>query len=83
MSQTPKLEADVQAALDNGKKVTAIKLLRGHRGLGLKEAKMLVDGVSVDPKTSVSREASSRKGLINGVVLAVVVFVIYKLFFES
>ncbi len=83
MSQTPKLEADVQAALDNGKKVTAIKLLREHRGIGLKEAKMLVDGMETEPKAGVSRETSSRKGLINGVVLAVVVFVIYKFFFES
>ncbi len=83
MSQTPELESDVLAALNSGKKVTAIKLLRAHRGIGLKEAKMLVDGMSVDTNAGVSREGSSIKGLVNGVVLAVVVFVIYKLFLES
>lgn len=83
MSQIPELEADVLAALNSGKKVTAIKLLRAHRGIGLKEAKMLVDGLPVDSKVGVSREGSSLKGLVNGVVLAVIVFVIYKVFFES
>ena len=83
MSQLPELEADVQAALDMGKKVTAIKLLRKHRGIGLKEAKELVDGLPAETKTGVSREGSSIKSLINSAVLAVVVFVIYKFFFES
>ena len=33
------MPADVRAALARGQKIEAIKLLRGHTGLGLKEAK--------------------------------------------
>lgn len=37
------LDADVQALVDQGKLIAAIKLLRERRGLGLKEAKDEID----------------------------------------
>lgn len=39
----PELEAEVIAEIEMGKKVTAIKMLRELRGIGLKEAKDIVD----------------------------------------
>ena len=83
MSQ--ELEADVQAALDSGKKVTAIKLLRNHRGLGLKEAKDIVDahdGQGSNIKSATVQGGPS-KSIINSILLAVVGFVVYKIFLES
>lgn len=74
-------EDDVQAAIDEGKKVKAIKLLRRHRGLGLSEAKSLIDG-SMTIEESVGDGTSSSKNIINSVVLAVIGFVIYKIFLE-
>lgn len=77
-----KFEDDVQAAIDKGKTVTAIKLLRQHRGLDLIEAKELLDSQSVR-QGSVKGDTGSKKGIINSVILAVVGFIIYKLFIES
>ncbi|MDR7023087.1 ribosomal protein L7/L12 [Pseudomonas peli] len=42
------LPAQVVAALERGQKIEAIKLLRELRGLGLKEAKDLVEGSGTD-----------------------------------
>ena len=42
------LPAQVVAALERGQKIEAIKLLRELRGLGLKEAKELVEGCGTD-----------------------------------
>ncbi len=75
-------EDDVQLALDEGKKVTAIKLLRQHRNLGLKEAKDLLDG-HVAVQESSGGSAGSNKSIINSIILALVGFAVYKLFFES
>ena len=74
-------EKDVQAAIDQGKKVTAIKLLREHRGLGLREAKELIDGcaTAIDSPTD---NTGSKKTIINSVVLALIGFAIYKIFVE-
>ncbi len=74
-------EKDVQAAIDQGKKVTAIKLLREHRGLGLREAKESIDGcaTAIDSPTD---NTGSKKTIINSVVLALIGFAIYKIFVE-
>lgn len=37
------LPEDVRAALHAGRKIDAIKLLRGHRGIGLKEARQIIE----------------------------------------
>ena len=42
------LPAQVLAALERGQKIEAIKLLRELRGLGLKEAKDIVEGCGTD-----------------------------------
>lgn len=42
MSEQP-LEPEVLAALEAGRKIDAIKELRAQRGIGLKEAKEIID----------------------------------------
>ena len=74
-------EKDVQAAIDQGKKVTAIKLLREHRGLGLREAKELIDGCATTI-ASPAGSSNSNKTIINSVILALIGFAIYKIFLE-
>ncbi len=43
MSGLHQLEPEVQSALNAGRKIDAIKILREQRGIGLKEAKEIVD----------------------------------------
>ena len=43
MEPTSELPPDVIAALKAGRKIEAIRLLREHRGVGLKQAKQLID----------------------------------------
>ncbi|WP_282875243.1 ribosomal protein L7/L12 [Pseudomonas peli] len=57
------LPAQVVAALERGQKIEAIKLLRELRGLGLKEAKDLVEGSGTDRQMAgVSVVQSGRHG---------------------
>lgn len=44
-----------RAALDAGQKIEAIRLLRQARGIGLKEAKDIVDAAQHEPHASLSR----------------------------
>ncbi len=54
------LEPEVIAAIESGKKVDAIKKLREVRGLGLKEAKELVDLYSLPSRTQHSSTSTRR-----------------------
>jgi ribosomal protein L7/L12 len=57
------LPDDVRAALASGRKIEAIKLLRGHTGLGLKEAKDRVDAHEASaPRNSTTAPAAARAG---------------------
>lgn len=49
------LPADVRAAATRGHRIEAIKLLRGQRGLGLKEAKDLLDRAMPVPAGAAKR----------------------------
>ncbi len=69
----PKLElpAQVRNAIHAGRKIDAIKLLRKERGLGLKEAKDIVDAYTMaNPQLVVQRRSSGGTGAIM-VVLAI------------
>ncbi len=71
------MPADVRAALERGQKIEAIKLLRGHTGLGLKEAKDWIEAQhpsvpehsTVPPPTA---QASSSWWWLIAVILAAV-----------
>lgn len=82
------LEAEVITAIENGKKVDAIKKLREIRGVGLKESKELVDLYSVQnkPKNSSSNshsKAHSKLGAKIGfiILLGAIGYIAYKLTF--
>jgi ribosomal protein L7/L12 len=80
-------EPEVVAAINSGQKVTAIKILRQKRGIGLKEAKELVDAYSENAasesggaKTTGDTvvKVKSNNGIISIVVFVIVAFFIYR-----
>jgi ribosomal protein L7/L12 len=76
MSTDTELPADVLTALQSGKKIEAIKCLREHRNIGLKEAKDIVDTyVAGLPPSTANRYKQSDSGvgrlLFAGAVLAI------------
>jgi len=71
MDSNLELPAQVLNAIHTGRKIDAIKLLRKERGLGLKEAKDIVDAYTVaNPQLVVQRSSSGGTGAIM-VVLAI------------
>jgi hypothetical protein len=73
MMMNPELELSAQVlnAIHAGRKIDAIKLLRKERGLGLKEAKDIVDAYTMaNPQLVVQRRSSGGTGAIM-VVLAI------------
>lgn len=55
-AETEKTEFDVMLVATGDKKIKVIKAVRGATGLGLKEAKALVDGAPAAVKEGVSKE---------------------------
>ena len=55
-----KTEFDVVLASAGDKKINVIKVVRAHTGLGLKEAKDLVDGAPKTVKEAVSKEEAEK-----------------------
>ena len=74
MSNESGLTADVIAALHEGRKIDAIKLLREQRGIGLKEAKHEVDAYLRDhPQLASMQKTGSPVGclLVVGIIAVV------------
>lgn len=59
-AEEEKTEFDVILASFGDKKINVIKVVRAHTGLGLKEAKDLVDGVPKPVKEGVSKEEAEK-----------------------
>lgn len=55
-----KTEFDVVLATAGDKKINVIKVVRAHTGLGLKEAKDLVDGAPKTVKEAVSKDEAEK-----------------------
>jgi len=55
-----KTEFDVVLASFGEKKINVIKVVRAHTGLGLKEAKELVDGAPSTVKEAVSKDEAEK-----------------------
>lgn len=73
------LDVSVVSALQAGRKVEAIKLLREERGIGLKEAKEIVDSYCEEHGLSSSSQASGGAGgLVLVGVLVVVGYLVYR-----
>ena len=82
MSNGSGLPADALAALHEGRKIDAIKILREQRGLGLKEAKDEVDAYLRDhPELASLQSSGSALGCFAWIGLAAVVgYVLYQQF---
>lgn len=81
MNSELELPADVIAELEANRKVTAIKLLRAHQGIGLKEAKELVDAYTGQhPATASHRPPESDTGIGRIVILIIGVSIIYGIY---
>ena len=80
--QWDELPPQVMAALQQGHKVEAIKVLRESRGLDLREAKAAVDAyLHAHPELLAARHASSRRhGLRFWVLLSLLLGVLLLLF---
>ncbi len=63
MKSRPELPGDVLEAVHSNRKIDAIKLLRSHRNLGLKDAKHMIDAYIVEHPQLI-RQARTR-GLVN------------------
>lgn len=73
-SDSPSIPEVAAAALDQGKQIEAIKLVREINGIGLKEAKDLVDAYIAGRPDLKEKRASAQSASARGCVLAAVVF---------
>jgi hypothetical protein len=81
MNSEIELPDDVVAELQANRKVNAIKLLRKHQNIGLKEAKDIVDAYTgKHPPSSPSRIPESDGGVGRLLFVAVVVGAVYGLY---
>lgn len=77
------LEPKVIVELEQGKVITAIKILRASRAIGLKEAKEIVDSyLAQNPDIKANRGNSSSATII---LLAIVflAYTLYRIFFST
>ena len=78
MNSEIELPDDVVAELQSNRKVSAIKLLRKQKNIGLKEAKDIVDAYTAKhPSNSPSRMPESDGGVGRLLFVAVVVGAVY------
>lgn len=83
------LPAEVMRAIKDGRKLVAIKLLREATGIGMANAKVLVDRASAKYAPKPPRQAMMRDynpmnmRLVGMLCLAVAVFVAYKFVFSA
>lgn len=82
------LPADVREAIAEGRKIVAIKLLREATGLGLANAKVIVDRAAArheqaNPRSVGFAEESNNGRLIGMLVLLVAAFVVYRFFYSA
>jgi len=77
---------DIVAAVDNGRKIEAIKMLREQSGLGLKDAKHAIDALARErrgqPELAAGMtEAGGASGLIKLLVVIAILLAGYSYFF--
>ena len=79
---------DVIAALDSGRPIEAVKLLRQETGLGLKEAKDVIDALAQERRgksqlTTSMPEEGGASGLIKLLLVIAVLLAGYSYFFAD
>ena len=84
MNTDIELPADVIAEIKANRKITAIKLLRTHQGIELKEAKQLVDTYMSKHPASLRSDAQQTEGSFGRILLLIigvsVIFALYSYF---
>jgi len=81
MNSDNELPADVVADITANRKISAIKRLRAHQGIGLKEAKEIVDAyISAHPSDSHNPIQKGDGGIGRILVLIIGVCLIYGLY---
>jgi hypothetical protein len=86
MNDEPELPDDVLAAIRANRKIGAIKLLRKHQNIGLKEAKDIVDAyIQQHPSSAGSRSQQSESGsgfapLLYASLVTGLIYAAYKFF---
>jgi ribosomal protein L7/L12 len=89
MNESQQIFSDeVIQAVDSGNKVQAIKLLREQTGLGLRDAKQVIDELARErrgrePIDAPMTEIGGAGGMIKLIVAIVVIFLIYRMFFSG
>ncbi len=80
MNSNTNLEAEVIDEIRNGRKISAIKMLRKLRGIDLKEAKELVDLYMSNNSNNnqIVRRSSSGGGIMFLIIFGVVCYILYK-----
>ena len=75
------LPSDVLAALHAHRKIEAIRLLREHRGLGLRDAKQTVDAyLAAHPRLTASRSDKAESGLGRLLVIGIIAAIAYGMY---
>jgi hypothetical protein len=78
MNNTPELPDDAIAAIHARRKIEAIKLLRERFGVGLKEAKEMVDDyVASQPAEPANHSPQTESGIGRLILLCIVAALIY------
>lgn len=81
MNPESQLPADALAAIHENRKIEAIKLLRDHGNLGLKEAKEIVDSYAPEhPHLIASRQPKLETSLSRLVILGILLAALYALY---
>lgn len=81
MKQNIEFGLDVIAEIENGRKLSAIKLLRESHNLGLKEAKELVDAYCAENNISTDSSIKvSSNGLMIIIALGLIAYIVYSQF---
>ncbi len=86
MAESSDLSPDVMRAIESGRKIEAIILLRAERGIDLKEAKTIIDQEVVDhraanPDFEERSRAGSLSPVIAFVVLAAILYFVFSKIF--
>ena len=84
MNTEIELPIDVVAKIQANRKVTAIKLLRSHQDIGLKEAKEIVDAYMDAHPSSIGSSTQESQGSFGRILILVlgvgVIYAIYRYF---
>lgn len=77
------MPAEVLRAIEQGRKIEAIKILRERTGLGLANAKVLVEKIArqhaeLTPRPALTESGSGLPRLLMSLLLAVLMFAVYR-----